>query len=115
MLKPIILTAGLLTSCQAIADYYLIDVRTEEEYQTAHADGAVNIPLDIISTEITRVTKDKEAVIYLYCHSGRRAGTAQAILRQQGYTHVENLGTLANAQKFVANQQAQAVPDSNTK
>ena len=91
----------------AWAETYLIDVRSPEKYAEAHADGAVNIPVEDVAAKISEVTADKDADIYVYCRSGRRAGVAQETLTGLGYTKVTNLGTLADAQAFVAKQQAE--------
>jgi phage shock protein E len=41
---------------------------------------------------------DKDALIYVYCRSGRRSGIAQTTLGEAGYTNVVNLGSLEDAQ-----------------
>lgn len=80
------------------SDTYWVDVRTAEEYQSGHVADAVNIPYEEIGARITEVTGDKEAVIYLYCRSGRRAGVALETLQQLGYVNAVNLESLENAQ-----------------
>jgi phage shock protein E len=73
----------------------LIDVRTPEEYAESHAEGAINLPVEKIQTgETPNVAKDR--IIYLYCHSGRRAGEAKAILEKAGFTHVISITSLDN-------------------
>lgn len=69
-----------------------IDVRTVSEYCQGHLDEAINIPYDAMSSEIATVTTDKAAEIHLYCGTGRRAGMAEAALRNLGYTNVHNHG-----------------------
>jgi len=109
MFKKILL-GGLFAAAAlaAHAERYLIDVRTPEEYATAHADGAVNIPVDEVSQKISEITTDHDADIYVYCRSGRRAGVAQQVLNGMGYRKVTNLGTLADAQAFVAKEKEAA-------
>ena len=75
-----------------------IDVRSAEEYNTEHVDAAGNIPYTEISSRIGEVTGDKDALIYVYCRSGRRSGIAQNTLAEAGYTNVVNLGGLEDAQ-----------------
>lgn len=71
----------------------LIDVRTAKEYKADHAVGAVNIPIeDIQKGKYPDVDKDK--IIYVYCHSGRRATQAETILEKEGYKNVINLKSL---------------------
>ena len=75
----------------------LIDVRTPEEYMTGHANGAINIPLaDIQKGDFTKIIKNKP--LYVYCHTGVRAGEAKTILEQAGYKSVTSLGALSNWQ-----------------
>lgn len=73
----------------------LIDVRTPEEYTTSHAEGAINLPVEKIETgETPNVAKDR--IIYLYCHSGRRAAEAKTILEKAGFAHVISIISLDN-------------------
>jgi phage shock protein E len=80
------------------AEALWIDVRSAEEYQQEHVAAAVNIPYTEINGRIDEVTGDKEALIYVYCRSGRRSGIAQSTLEEAGYTNVVNLGGLEDAQ-----------------
>ena len=75
-----------------------IDVRSAEEYNTEHVAAAGNIPYTEISSRIGEVTGDKDALIYVYCRSGRRSGIAQSTLEEAGFTNVVNLGGLGDAQ-----------------
>ena len=71
----------------------LIDVRNVDEYNREHIDGAVNIPLDMISN----VDYDKEEIIIVYCQSGMRSMEAAKMLSEMGYTNLYNLdGGLLN-------------------
>jgi rhodanese-related sulfurtransferase len=76
---------------------YIIDVRSQEEWDSGHIEGAVHIPYDQIAAHIAEVTTDKTAHIGLYCRSGGRAGLAVATLKDKGYTNVENLGGIVTA------------------
>ena len=50
MFKKLVLGSLLAAaSLAASAEQYLIDVRSPEEFAEAHADGAVNIPVDEVS------------------------------------------------------------------
>lgn len=74
------------------ADKIWIDVRSAEEFQAGHLEGAVNIVHTDIAAKIGAVTQDKTAEIQLYCRSGRRSGLAEAELKKLGYTNVHNAG-----------------------
>ena len=80
-------------------DAIIIDVRTKQEFDAGHVDGALNIPYDIIADKIGTVTTDKNKKIILYCRSARRSGIAKGTLEKMGYNNVENGGTLQEMQK----------------
>lgn len=69
----------------------LIDVRSSQEYEEGHLDGAVNIPVYQIDKEIEKFVSDKEDTIILYCSSGYRSKEAKDILENLGYENVYNL------------------------
>src|SRR5512145_1599964 len=68
----------------------VIDVRSKEEFQDKHLPGAVNIPLDDLSSEIGRVAPDKSKTLLLHCLSGGRSGIARFSLKRMGYSSVHN-------------------------
>ena len=68
--------------------FVFVDVRTPEEYKSGHIPGAVNIPVSEIKERMNEVPKDKQ--VYVYCHSGKRAAKASAILAKAGFS-VENI------------------------
>ncbi len=70
----------------------LIDVRTLEEYQSGHIEGAAHIPYEEIGERIGELTDDREREIALYCRSGRRSGIAQKTLADMGFTQAINAG-----------------------
>lgn len=70
-------------------DIYIIDVRTSGEFEFAHIEGAINIPVDDLRSRLSEVPKDKK--IILYCAVGLRGYLGSRILHQNGYTDVYNL------------------------
>ena len=70
---------------------YLIDVRSGQEYEEGHLNGAINIPLFNIEKEIGNVVRNKNDIIILYCSSGNRSKEAKKILENMGYQEVYNL------------------------
>ncbi len=62
---------------------YLLDVRSAGEYKQAHISGADLIPLDELSTKISRLPKERE--IICVCASGSRSSAAARQLSGQGY------------------------------
>ncbi|MFT3929955.1 MAG: cyclic nucleotide-binding domain-containing protein [Spongiibacteraceae bacterium] len=61
----------------------LIDVRTESEYDLAHADAALNMPLTILKLKSRLLNRDKRYIAY--CNSGRRSSAAAYLLNEDGY------------------------------
>lgn len=84
------------------SDGYLIDVRSQKEWDEGHVESAIHIPHTEIVEGIAKVTEDKNAKIYLHCKVGGRAGTALKALEEAGYTNVENLGGMDEAKAHVA-------------
>lgn len=75
----------------AVHDVVLVDVRSPEEYRAGHKEGALNIPVDEVEQLAPQLLPDKNAVILLYCRTGKRADKAMETLRKMGYSHLENL------------------------
>jgi len=71
---------------------FWIDVRTANEFNAGHLQGAAHIPYEEISARIGEVTSDKGASIHLYCRSGHRSGVAQQTLQAMGFKHAVNEG-----------------------
>lgn len=77
----------------------LIDVRTEEEFNTKHLANAINIPFDkIVDTLKTYGTIDFNVPLIVYCKSGGRSGQAAASLIKEGYKKVYDLGAMSNCE-----------------
>lgn len=87
------LTAELITSEVKDKKAVLIDVRTEQEYAAEHAEGAINIPLASIQSNVFPEVS-RSGNIYLYCRSGARAASATTLLKQAGFINVTNITSL---------------------
>lgn len=64
----------------------IVDVRTADEYNAGHIDGARNIDVlkdDFNNIATTSLPKDKE--IAVYCRSGKRSMKAANILAKDGF------------------------------
>lgn len=81
------------------ADAIWIDVRTPQEHAESSISGHPNIPHGQIADRIDSLVSDKDATLYLYCASGRRAGVARETLEQLGYSNVINVGGIADARE----------------
>jgi rhodanese-related sulfurtransferase len=71
------------------ADFQLIDVREEHEFDEANLNGIL-IPMGEALERSSEIAKDKQVVIH--CRSGKRSATViNALENQQGYTNLYNL------------------------
>lgn len=68
----------------------IIDVRTPPEFRDGHIRGAINIPLDLLTRQLSKIKKDKPVITC--CASGMRSATAKSILKSKGFTEVYNGG-----------------------
>ncbi|MEO7673029.1 MAG: rhodanese-like domain-containing protein, partial [Pyrinomonadaceae bacterium] len=66
----------------------LIDVREDNEWETAHAEGAVHLGRGIIDRDIVLTFPEKDTELILYCGGGFRSALAADNLQKMGYTNV---------------------------
>jgi rhodanese-related sulfurtransferase len=69
----------------------ILDVRSAEEYQQGHIQGALNIAYDQLQHSSAQLNKYKKHPIVVYCRSGRRAQIAYQVLQQQGFSQIIDL------------------------
>ena len=69
-------------------DVKLIDVREDNEWNEAHAAGAIHLGKGIIERDIETTVPDKDAELILYCGGGYRSALASDALQKMGYTNV---------------------------
>ncbi len=67
----------------------ILDVRTGEEYERGHIDGAVNIYLDDLRKNLDKLDAGNEIIIY--CRSGYRAYQSFRILKNMGFKNIKIL------------------------
>lgn len=72
-------------------DAKLIDVREDNEWDAAHATGAIHLGKGIIERDIERTVPDKDTELILYCGGGYRSALATDSLQKMGYTNVFSL------------------------
>ncbi|MCG7848630.1 MAG: rhodanese-like domain-containing protein [ANME-2 cluster archaeon] len=70
-------------------EYFLLDVRTQEEYDAGHITDAVLIPHDELQDRLDELPTDLP--ILVYCRTARRSAIAGEILTDNGYLEVYNL------------------------
>ncbi len=83
------LKAAIAAGRQAGRPAYVLDVRNPGEYASGHLSGAVNVPVDDIRFELSKLPRD--CTIHIHCRSGFRAHLVLRILRQNGFDKVLNV------------------------
>jgi rhodanese-related sulfurtransferase len=68
---------------------FILDVRTQAEWDEFHLQGATLIPLDQLSGRLGEVPRDRD--ILVVCRSGGRSQNGRDVLIQNGYTRVTSL------------------------
>ncbi|MGV8915745.1 MAG: rhodanese-like domain-containing protein [Kaistella sp.] len=69
----------------------ILDVRSKGEFAGGHIKGSLNIPVDQLANNLSKL-KDKNKTIITCCASGMRSSSAKTILTNNGYTAVHNGG-----------------------
>ena len=64
----------------------ILDVRTQEEYDSDHIEGAILIPFDEIENRLDELSKNDELLVY--CQTGNRSSIAVNILQANGFTKI---------------------------
>lgn len=71
------------------ADFQLIDVREEHEFDEANINGQL-IPMGEVMDRVDEISKTKQVVVH--CRSGKRSATViNALESQHGLTNLYNL------------------------
>ena len=79
-----------------LESYILLDVRTPEEFTEIRINGAILIPDYELKQRAETELTDKNAVILIYCRSGRRSAFSAAILADLGYSNLYDFGGIIN-------------------
>lgn len=85
-------------SSQQLSDYLskkenivLLDIRSGDEYEAGHIQGAKWLPRGKLEYSIQDIVTDPASRIVLYCNSGGRSALATLTLQDMGYTNVVDL------------------------
>jgi len=81
-------------------DALVVDVRTPREFADWHYPGAINIPVQVLEQNLSKLP-DKGKPIIVYCRSGHRASTAKKILVSNNYKDIKNGGGLGDMKRFL--------------
>jgi len=87
------------------AQYYIMDIRSEANFNTSHIDGAVNVAFGDI---LTAATNKGNKQLLVVCYTGQTACYATALLRMYGHPNAQALkwgmtGWSASTDKWSSN------------
>lgn len=82
---------------EADTPHVLVDVRRPDEFAGGHIAGALNISVETLANNLSRLPTDKPIV--LYCRSGNRSAQAANLLIAAGFTDVYDLGGIITWQR----------------
>lgn len=71
-----------LAELEAMADAQWLDVRTDEEYESGHRPGALQMPLRLLKLKARGL--DPQRTYIAYCDTGRRSAAAAHLLSRDG-------------------------------
>lgn len=71
------------------AGVFLLDVRTQEEWNEVHIPNTTLIPLDELKTRLNELPRGVEIVVV--CRSGNRSQEGRDILREAGFEPVSSM------------------------
>jgi len=64
----------------------LIDVRKKDEFDTGHINGARNMPLGMLTKNMSKLRGDQP--IYLVCADGKQSKRATMVLLSKNFTNI---------------------------
>ncbi len=70
---------------------FLLDVRSEEEFNDGHIEGAVNLPMQLLQQKAKDIIPSLSTPVITCCLSGGRSLISAVALEDLGYTNVMNL------------------------
>ncbi len=88
---PTISQNDLLQELEDGSALFILDVRSQGEYQSGHVPQAINIPHYQLASRLQELPATKDLEIVTYCERGPRAGVAENILQKAGFTAVRHL------------------------
>jgi rhodanese-related sulfurtransferase len=89
-----------ISAQQALKEYnngaFIVDVRTDDEYDRLHIAGSIHIPVDELESRLEYEIPYKDRKVIFYCQRGARAQTALQKALLMGYSKVYNLGGIGD-------------------
>ena len=84
-------------------DYRLLDIRSKDEFDSAHIEGAENIPLASLVLTETLQSLPRERKLVVYSNGSEQAAKASVMLRMAGFDAYLLLGGYNHWQQRVLN------------
>jgi rhodanese-related sulfurtransferase len=86
-------------------EFFLLDVRTEAEFEAGHIERAEWLPRGKLEFHIQELVKNPDSRIVLYCGTGGRSALGVLTLKDMGYTNVVDVeggfeGWVADGRSF---------------
>lgn len=78
----------------------IIDVRTRVEFNGGHIKGSMNLPLQTLPSDLSKLKKNKP--IIACCASGMRSASAKTMLKSSGFIEVYNGGSWQSLQNKIS-------------
>ncbi|MDA8744110.1 rhodanese-like domain-containing protein [Rubripirellula amarantea] len=72
-------------------DFVLLDVREQDEYDFAKIDGSMLIAMSELGDRLADLEPYRDSHIVVHCHHGGRSLRVTQVLREQGFSKVQNM------------------------
>lgn len=82
--------AAYVAEWQGEREHVLVDVRTPGEFDGGYIEGAINIPVNELSSRLDELPENTPVIVY--CRSGNRSARALSTLQSAGYEQAYDLG-----------------------
>lgn len=70
---------------------FILDVRTQGEYEQFHIEGAYLIPIQQLQSRMNELESRKHEDVFVYCATGNRSTVAARIMANSGFKRIYNL------------------------
>lgn len=81
-------------------DFTLVDVRDAETFEQGHVKGAINVPLEDLSSKMGELDQAKPVLVYCYNHECLMSAKAARVLSSKGFKVQDVIGGF---ERFEAN------------
>ena len=114
--SPSIKSASFVqTNINTGVSQYLIDIRSEADYNDGHIEGAVNVAFSSLLTHMESINSDDYEYIIIICYSGQSAAYGTCMLRLLGYDNVYSMlfGMSSWGDSFAADYWSKVISTGN--